>query len=635
MKRVPGVFFIFLVLVLLLPLRGWSLPISEWAKQAPSQKDYPYASAVILEDDTTVSVKEDGSLVTTEHRIIKILNPKGLRRYGELRFLYSSKLQTAKIEEAKIIRSMGREVLLSQGNVQEATPQALSSVPAYAHMKVIFLPFTQLDPGGLLEYRLTIEDKPRSGGHFWQQVFLQETDPILKQTLTFSLPKGRSFKWLPMGVPNSEPQKNEAENVVSFSWSWENVPPLYWESSMPAAEDVAPRMIFTSLDSWDQVGQLLHDSLEVKKVAKEAKEKGKEIVGKIKDPMEKAKALYLFLATSIKTVPLEFGKAGYPPQDLKDLLKAEQGDGKDKALLLQAMLKEVGIDSQLVALSTSSHGSIKKEAPAPMQFNALLVWVPSLNLWLDPARSTCAFGYLPPEDQGREAYLISERKFVTTPVLQPKDNREEIVVKASLSPTGGLEQEITITERGANNLLMRELLSRMKPAERSTVIEAMASQIAPEPKISNSNISPLEAINDPFSIKMNFSSDAFSTKAGDLLIFPLPLISSSRLGELVRDEPKERKYPFVIGSSLWEEKKLEIALPQGYRTRVLPKGETVENPIGSYSATFGQENEKMIFKSTFILQKPLVSIEEYGLLKKLVEAKVKVEQEKIVLEKAQ
>ena len=68
---------------------------------------------------------------------------------------------------------------------------------------------------------------------------------------------------------------------------------------------------------------------------------------------DKIRALATFVQKDIRYVAIEIGIGGYKPHAAPDVLKYHYGDCKDKATLLAALLKEIGVDSYFVLAQTS------------------------------------------------------------------------------------------------------------------------------------------------------------------------------------------------------------------------------------------------------------------------------------------
>ena len=68
----------------------------------------------------------------------------------------------------------------------------------------------------------------------------------------------------------------------------------------------------------------------------------------------RVRAVYNFVVENTRYVGLEFGIHGYKPYKVTQVLARRFGDCKDKASLLLALLREVGVDADLVLVRTAA-----------------------------------------------------------------------------------------------------------------------------------------------------------------------------------------------------------------------------------------------------------------------------------------
>ena len=76
---------------------------------------------------------------------------------------------------------------------------------------------------------------------------------------------------------------------------------------------------------------------------------------------------------------LEFGIHGYKPYKVTQVLARRFGDCKDKASLLIALLREVGVDAELVLVRTRRGGRLDPEPASLAVFDHAIVYVPKLD----------------------------------------------------------------------------------------------------------------------------------------------------------------------------------------------------------------------------------------------------------------
>src|SRR5204862_5781783 len=133
--------------------------------------------------------------------------------------------------------------------------------------------------------------------------------------------------------------------------------------------------------------------------------------------LAKIQALAKFVQGEVRYVAIEIGIGGFRPHPAQDILRNRYGDCKDKATLLSALLREIGVESYYVLIN-SRRGVVLPEFPSAMVFDhvILAIRIPAdvsrenmnstLNhpqigwqLFFDPTDSDVPFGYIPAQLQ--------------------------------------------------------------------------------------------------------------------------------------------------------------------------------------------------------------------------------------------
>src|SRR4029079_15714886 len=98
--------------------------------------------------------------------------------------------------------------------------------------------------------------------------------------------------------------------------------------------------------------------------------------------LERVRAVHNFVVTSTSYVGLEFGIHGYKPYKVTQVLARRFGDCKDKASLMIALLREVGVPAELVLVRTRRGGHLDPEPASLAIFDHAIVYVPKLDRYL-------------------------------------------------------------------------------------------------------------------------------------------------------------------------------------------------------------------------------------------------------------
>src|SRR5213075_1499208 len=105
--------------------------------------------------------------------------------------------------------------------------------------------------------------------------------------------------------------------------------------------------------------------------------KAQSLAGGAGTEYEKIRAIAQF-AQSVNYVSIQTGLGrggGYRPHSAAEVFAKSYGDCKDKANLMRAMLKAVGIDAVPISIYSGDRDYVRADWPSPQQFNHCIIEV--------------------------------------------------------------------------------------------------------------------------------------------------------------------------------------------------------------------------------------------------------------------
>jgi transglutaminase-like putative cysteine protease len=321
--------------------------------------------------------------------------------------------------------------------------------------------FPAVEVGAILDYEYELRFDSL---YFLEPWFLSDELPVRRAEIVFHVPTELGVQaWsrdpFSLGLRSESGRVTGALRDVRF-WA-ENLPAVPDEPFGLPFPDLAVQVMllpteyrdgaeqFPLMKSWETTSALLFDDQYDKAWRKDsaAERKARELAGK-GTPREKAAALYRFVRDEIASEDLP-GVILRENATVDGVLARKSGDSADKALLLQQMLRAVGLSARPVWAAERGHGTVDPQLPNPGWFQRVLVAVEldGQRVYLDPADSTLAFGALSPEVEGTQAVLPDRKKpeTVTLPVTPSDQSVRRAAVKLALdaegvvSGTGSLE----------------------------------------------------------------------------------------------------------------------------------------------------------------------------------------------------
>jgi hypothetical protein len=170
------------------------------------------------------------------------------------------------------------------------------------------------------------------------------------------------------------------------------------------------------------------------------------VTGNVAEPRARAIALSDWVRRNVRYVGMHLGPGGVVPHAAASVLANRYGDCKDHAALLVALLASVGIDST-VALVNNGNAYQLPAVPTLGVLNHAIVYVPALQLYLDPTAKNVAGGFLPAALLGKPAMLTRSGEFAMLPFFQQAHSRT--LTQFAIQPDGSSRFTVTRTGSGA------------------------------------------------------------------------------------------------------------------------------------------------------------------------------------------
>lgn len=152
----------------------------------------------------------------------------------------------------------------------------------------------------------------------------------------------------------------------------------------------------------------------------------------------KAKALYEWVTREIRYVSISLGDGRLVPHPASQVLQNRYGDCKDHVVLLEALLRAVGIESSPALISSSSTQRLSAVG-AHYPLNHVITYIPSLDLYLDSTDRFATFGTLPTSDADKPVLLLNLDRMGRTPPLKAEDHVSRTRVRMTIRSDGSIQ----------------------------------------------------------------------------------------------------------------------------------------------------------------------------------------------------
>ncbi|MGH8258430.1 MAG: DUF3857 domain-containing transglutaminase family protein [Steroidobacteraceae bacterium] len=605
----------------------------------PSPDHDPDAGAVLLADDITLTVEPNGRIHELERRVLRILRPNGVRRATGLVEFNTSATREVSLE-GWCIPPEGKEYSVRDRDAEvTALPDVLNGeLMGDERAKVLRVPGAA--PGSLVGFEIEKEMQPYVLNVEWA---FQDTIPVGAASYTLQLPPGWQYKATWINHPAVAPV-----SVGSNQWRWtvDRVGPVRIERQMPPLSAIAGQLWITlvppngqneGFESWPQLSAwylgLLHGRADPTPAMDQ---EVATLTSSVPGVLGKMQALARFVQDDIRYVAIELGIGGYQPHMAGEVFAHRYGDCKDKATLLGAMLKRIGIDSYLVVVNTE-RGAITKQTPANLDFNhAILAIVlpPGLNdpslratavdsqlgriLLFDPTDPLTPFGSLHGPLQGGFGVLVapSGGQLIQLPRMPEDAAGITRTAQLTLDAAGALSGDVHETWRGdwawqerARLNSMTESAARIRPVETDLAGSLSNFQIV-KATVGNRGVT-----SRPLEWNYTIDVDHYAKSAGSLLLVRPRVIGHWSSGLLETDKP--RRHPIELDELERDTEQFDIALPAGYTADDLPPPVDADFGFADYHSRTELARGTLRYRRTLEIKQLSVPVEQAADLKKL------------------
>ena len=428
-------------------------------------------------------------------------------------------------------------------------------------------------------------------------------------------------------------------------WVIRNLPAFRAEPYSTTRNDYLPRMTFELVgvqwpnqkyqdltDSWTRKNKVLLGYEDFGKAFQDSKflrTTMQPLVAQYSDLAARAAAVRQLVMQAVKYDGTNRYAASGP---LKRSYELHRGTSADVNLLLIAALREAGLPTEPVLLSTRSHGAVSKEYALLEQFNyvvALVTLPDQKELLLDATEPLLPAGVLPTRclnQIGRTVPDTGEGRWVSLVPSQRYTHYQE--VDLALDAQGNLSGKVREEHGGYAALEMREKLQQLGEKKYVTTLAAAH----PGWEIPTYAFSKQTDVDQSLGLSYELRQSGTAGAATELYLNPLAYFSESRNPF----QHEHRSYPVDMGMMQQEIVRLTLTLPAGYVAE-LPKPVSLALPDKGgrymYSASSPTPGTVQLI-SRLTLDKPVYGALEYHALRELYRQVLAKQAEALVIKKA-
>jgi hypothetical protein len=604
----------------------------DWLRAAAQEKLPSYPSdtkAVILLDETQITVQENGQIYTRHRMAVRLLRPEARQEFDGVGVDFDKDMKVVSIN-AWTIEPDGRVIAVGD---KDAVVQGYLDNMEYDDVKTKTLQFPDAYPGRVVGFQYVQRDRPYVFEDDWR---FQETSPVRTARLMLQIPSDWEFTANWFNHPALKPQIPSPNEYV---WEVDDLPGVEVEPRMPPWKTIAgwmglkyfpsdPALRAKSTGSWTDIG-LWYDSLTKSRrdPTPEIQQKVSELTAGTNDTLQKIRLLTEYMQRNIRYFAVEIGIGGYQPHTAAEVFAHQYGDCKDKATLLSAMLRAIGIQSYYVIIDTH-RGLVDSNYPS-IDFNHVILAIklpdtvkdptlysviddPKLGrlLIFDPTNEYVPLGYVPSYLQDSYALVVAPDggHIEKIPLLPPSTNRLLRIGKLTLTADGNLSGNFQELLWGAPASDERQAFLEIEPAKREQIFDDFLSEFLTSFQLTSASLGNLNNYDRTLSVNYKFFASDYAKSAGDLLIFSPRVVGDTYTRDLnlFTVDGKPRQYAIQFDEASLQTDSFDITLPAGYVPDGLPRPVQASCAYGSYRSDTTVNNGVLHYQRTLEIKDVIV-----------------------------
>jgi cellulose synthase operon protein C len=570
-----------------------------------------------LRDLTVTTVFENGLSSKFRQVIYQPLTDAAAAIGRQYAFQYQADREIVQLRGARVYRKNGKiDEAIESGESAANDP----SISMYTSARNFYVQLPRLEAGDVVELRYRLDEiTPRNefADYFGEIVHMGSTEPVQNAEYVLITPKSRNFH-IEAQVPGLERELSVTSTQRTYRFLARRLAPIAPEPNMPPWAEVLPFIHVSTYATWKDMGRwywgLAKDQFDLDD---ETRKLARQIAHDKQTDLDKVKAVYGWVIKNTRYVALEFGIYGYKPRRCVQTVARGWGDCKDKATVIVTLLQELGIPSTIVILRTQMRGAFRGKIPSLAPFDHAIVYVPSLDLYLDGTAEYTGSNELPKMDLESLGLLVNrgDSQLVTLPAADPKKNVIERQVRASVGSDGSAKLELGYVVRGSSAPDWRRRYHA--EATRRDRINADLGREFPGfeilPGAAGVTTGDLDDVEHDVSISVRGRAPTFARREGDTL--SISVTSDFRLTPSYASLSRRKQDLRILGFSTLDDT-FVVKLPPGTKLLSAPAPARGESGFGSYSVSVEQQPGQVTVRSRLELKQSRIRPSEYDAWRK-------------------
>ncbi len=498
-----------------------------------------------------------------------------------------------------------------------------------------------LQPGDTVDLEGRIDDTAPTffGDYFGLQHFFGAADgaAVHRSDLVVIAEPGRDYRYQRRGGAPAPVEATTAGGNRTFAFRLDDVARDVPEPNRPDPKERAPLVRFTTFRDWDHFAgwwwNLIRGQIETTAAMRATV---RTLTADCTSVPQKIRAIYRFVTTDVRYEAWEFGVHGYKPYSTAVIYERRHGDCKDKALLLCALLGEIGVHADpVLILADGRRSQDDLELPMVQHFNHCIAWMPEQDgrpaQFLDGTAIWHPDTTIPDMDQGAEVLVVDRGKALLrqVPWVDPLQNTDRVAFALELQPDGSVRASQVETPTGNEAVPLRQALA-VEPARRREHVERNLVPLFGQVTIGQLECSDPLQYDLPLQLTVDFTVPTLGQRTAHEWQLP-SAFGAEPWTELAAEA--ERNSPLLLGVPRQDVRTIHYRLPAGYGPGQLPAAVGQETPFGAFHVDWRRQGDQIVVERTVVLTSPRIEATDYPTFRDFVAALRAADAQRVLLQR--
>ncbi|WPP50435.1 DUF3857 domain-containing protein [Catalinimonas niigatensis] len=631
--------YIFIFIALVFGAMAQANPGPQYDVSSLSEQLVKNADAVVRVEENIFTVKAINEATLQVHMAITILNREG-DNFAPMWIHYNPQRRVSNVK-CTIYDAQGKEIKRVKNNEIEDF-SANSSYSLYEDNRLKYYAYNSNVYPYTIEYRYEMDFKGLFFYPGWNPVTGSDLS-VEKSSYSIITPQNLTFRYKAANLDNT-PKITPSGNLMTYQWQLENYSALEREPMSPDFSELVPVLHLApndfefegyagNMESWENFGKwinLLNKGRDV--LPEKTRTEVLTLVAGVDDEREKIRKVYEYMQSKTRYVSIQLGIGGYQPFDATTVDQTGYGDCKALTNYTKALLQTAGITSYYTLIRAGADAApIMKEFPST-QFNHAILCVPVKNdtIWLECTDQTNPFGHLGYSTSDKDVLLINEEggKLARTKLYTQEENLQTRSAVVSLGEEGHGKAKIITTYQGLQYDHVSPILEFSLNEQKQIIYQKTG---IPNFTLENYSYTVDKEVKVSIEEKLEISLEKYAQISNKRLFFVPNL-----LNQLDGTPPslEDRENVVVMKSAFVDSDTITYLLPENMHPEYIPETAHIVTHFGEYSASFQQEQGKLVYIRTFKVNKGYFPATSYPAIVKFYEQVAQKDAQRIVLKKS-